>query len=66
MAQVKQLQGESCHLEYLKCNDGVRRHPAHCIYARGVGKNRTCTCKRNPKYNQTCRSSKHCDDYLEK
>lgn len=38
MARVRDMQGVPAHLEYLK-GDGKRRHPAHCIFHEGVGKN---------------------------
>lgn len=48
---VRHMQGVPAHLEILHSSDSVRRHPAHCMFAEGKGKSRTCV---NP----------HCDYYL--
>ena len=65
MAKVKQMQGVSAQLEYLK-SDGKRRHPSRCIYANGKGKERICECPQSPFYKQHCKSSVHCEYYEER
>lgn len=64
MARVRDMQGVSAHLEYLK-SDGKRRHPAHCIFHEGTGKNRICTNTQSELYNRNCKSAKNCDYYEE-
>ena len=66
MASVKQMQGVSSHLEYLKPNDGKRRHPAHCIFAEGKGENRICASLQSTIYQEHCRSAAKCDYYEER
>lgn len=65
MAKVKEMQGVPAHLEYLK-TDGKRRHPAHCVFHDGVGRNRICTNTQSDMYNRHCNTSKNCDHYKEK
>ncbi len=62
MAKVRQMQGVPAQLTYLK-SDGIRRHPAHCIFSEGTGQNRTCTNIHSPKFNMNCKSSKQCEYY---
>lgn len=64
MARVREMQGVSAQLEYLK-SDGNRRHPAHCIFHDGKGKARICTNPLSEKYYQNCNSAKRCDYYEE-
>ena len=66
MSRVSQMQGTPAHIEFLKSNDKVRRHPAHCIYAEGTGKSRICSCPQSKIYNMRCKSCKNCDYYEEK
>ena len=66
MPRVRNMQGTPAHIETLKNKDGVRRHPAHCIFAVGKGKNRICDCDQSPIWNSNCRSAKQCDYYSEK
>lgn len=65
MARVRDMQGVSAQLEYLK-SDGKRRHPAQCIFSRGVGGNRICTSPQSVIYYENCKSAKNCDYYEEK
>lgn len=66
MARVGEMQGVPAYIEFLKTNDKKRRHPAHCVYAVGKGKERVCDCPNNPKWREKCQSSARCDDYIEK
>lgn len=66
MARVRDMQGVSAHLTFLKKTDKTRRHPAHCIYASGKGKNRICTSEKSIMFNLNCKSSVHCENYKEK
>ena len=66
MARVRNMQGVSAHLEYLKTGESRKRHPAHCVYAVGNGKNRICDCPENPKWRQHCGSSSRCENYIDK
>ena len=61
--RVRDMQGTPAHIETLVSTDGVRRHPAHCLFANGRGKKRKCSCKRCPLYNQNCSSASRCDYY---
>lgn len=65
MATVRQMQGVSAHLEYLKPKD-KRRHPSHCIFADGPGKSRKCTSPQSRVYMQHCSTAAKCDYYEEK
>ncbi len=65
MAKVREMQGVPAHLEYLK-SDGKRRHPAHCIFSEGTGRNRICSNPQSAVYYKNCRTSKNCDYYEEK
>lgn len=60
---VRNMQGTPAHLETIKTTDGVRRHPAHCVYADGRGKQRKCSCKICPNYGCGCNSASRCDYY---
>lgn len=64
MAQVREMQGVPAHVEYLK-SDGKRRHPAHCIFHEGTGKNRICTNPQCEMYYEHCNSAKNCNYYEE-
>ncbi len=66
MPKVREMEGVSAQIVTLKTNDGVRRHPSHCIYAEGKGKQRLCTCPLSLIYNNNCKSSSKCDYYEEK
>lgn len=64
MARVRDMQGVPAQLEYLK-SDGKRRHPAHCTFHEGKGKNRICRNMNCHRFNQSCNSAKNCDYYEE-
>ena len=64
MPKVSQMQGVSAHLEVLK-SDGHRRHPAHCIYAIGKGKNRKCNNANYNNYQCECHSAVRCSAYAD-
>ena len=66
MARVGDMQGVSAHITVVKSNDGVRRHPAHCIFAEGKGKNRCCANEQSPIWKERCSSASKCDYYEEK
>ena len=64
MANVKQMQGVSSQLEFLKSNDGKRRHKARCIFYLKDGK--ICDCPHNLNfYNSACGGSSRCKYYEE-
>ena len=63
MARAREMQGVPAHIEVLKSNDGIRRHPSHCIYSVGKRTNRICDCPDSPKWRVHCSSSKNCDFY---
>lgn len=65
MPTVSQMQGVPAHLTTLK-SDGKRRHPAHCIFAEGKGKERKCTCPQCEMYIEHCSSAKNCNYYEER
>lgn len=65
MPKISQMQGVPAHLETLKSN-GIRRHPAHCIFAKGKGASRSCTSPLSPFYLQHCSSAAKCDFYKPK
>lgn len=65
MARVREMQGVSAHLEYLK-SDGKRRHPARCIFHEGTGKARICMNPQSNIYTEKCNTAKRCDYYEEK
>ena len=62
MARVRDMQGVTTHITTLK-SDGVRRHPAYCIFAEGKGKARICTCPQGLIYGKHCGSASKCDYY---
>lgn len=64
MARVRDMQGVSAHIEYLK-SDGKRRHSARCIFHDGTGKARICTNTQSSIYNRRCGSARCCDYYME-
>ena len=65
MANVKQMQGVSSQLEFLKSNDGKRRHKARCIFYLKDGK--ICDCPHNLNfYNSLCGGSSRCKYYEER
>lgn len=63
MANVSGMQGTPWHPEFLP-SDGKRRHPAHCKYHEGSGKNRICKNTKCTKYLTECKTAK-CDFYEE-
>jgi len=65
MPKVRQMQGVPAHLETLKVTD-KRRHPSHCVFHEGPGRNRICKCTVSPNYEIHCRSAAKCDFYKEK
>ena len=65
MPRVRDMQGVPAHIVALK-SDGIRRHPAYCIFAEGKGKSRICTCPQNPNYYKHCSSAAKCDNYEKK
>lgn len=62
MPRVRDMQGVPAQVTTLK-SDGVRRHPAHCIFAEGKGTSRCCTCPHSPVYLKHCKSAAKCDFY---
>lgn len=65
MAKVKQMQGVSSQLEFLKSNDGKRRDKRRCIFYEKATK--CCDCPHNLNfYNSLCGGSSKCDFYEEK
>ena len=62
MARVRDMQGVSAQIVTLK-SDGMRRHPAHCIFSDGKGASRICTCPQSPIYYKHCSSAAKCDFY---
>lgn len=64
MSKLAKMQGVSAHLVTLK-SDGKRRHPAHCVFSKGIGAQRTCGCEKCPKYCLRCTSATRCDYYKE-
>lgn len=66
MVRIRDMQGVPAHLEYLRTNDGIHRHPAHCIFAEGKGKNRICTSPQCQMFNKHCNSAAKCDYYEQK
>lgn len=65
MPRVREMQGVSAKIVTLK-SDGVRRHPAHCIFAEGKGKARICTCPHSSIYYENCNSASKCEFYERK
>lgn len=66
MSKIKQMQGVSAKLEFLRVTDNKKRHPAHCKYHKGTGKDRICNCKDNQNmYMFNCKSAKNCEYYEE-
>ena len=60
MSKVNLLQGEACHLEFLRMEEGEsKRHRARCIYFNK--KNEYCSA-----FCGKCRGSSHCDKYSER
>ena len=59
------MQGVPAHMETLQAG-GKRRHPAHCRFHEGKGKERICKCNRCNKYLLSCNSASKCDYYEEK
>ena len=60
------MQGVPAHLTTLrKPINEKRRHPAHCIYSKGTGKNRICTAVQCTTYDRNCRTSVHCEYYID-
>lgn len=66
MARVRDMQGVYAHITTIKTTDGVRRHPAHCIFAKGKGKDRYCNNEQSQKWKEHCRTASKCDFYEEK
>lgn len=65
MSKMSEMQGVPAHIEILKPKD-KRRHPAHCRFHEGNGKNRICHCDNNSNnYLLNCNSAKNCDYYEE-
>ena len=65
MARVRDMQGVPSHIVTLK-SDGKRRHPAHCIFAEGKGKERYCTNEQCPVWKNRCGTAAKCDFYEER
>ena len=65
MPTVKNMQGVSAQLEFLRKND-KRRHPAHCINAERIEGVRFCFCGLSPNNGKPCRTSKNCEFYEDK
>jgi len=61
---VRHMQGVSAQLEVLKVK-GPRRHPSHCKYHDGVGKNRVCNYISGHMYKKHCTSASKCDYYVD-
>ncbi len=60
---VRHMHGVPAQIKTLKSADGIRRHPAHCIFAEGKGKNRICTSPQCSVYYQHCSSASKCYYY---
>lgn len=54
---IKQMQGVSAHLEYLKIKDEPRRR--QCLYI----ENKICNCNESPVYLSKCAGRSHCSEY---
>lgn len=65
MARAREMQGVPAQKVALK-SDGVRRHPAYCIFAEGKGKARKCMCPQSPAYYDHCSSASKCQFYERK
>ena len=65
MARARDMQGVPAQIVTPKNNDNNRRHPSHCIYHEGKGKNRICKCERCGYYLSACHSAAKCDYYEE-
>lgn len=63
---IRHMQGVPAHLETLHSDDGVRRHPAHCMFAEGKGRSRICGNPHCEYYLLPCHSAKRCDYYEDK
>ena len=65
VARVGEMQGVPAHITTLK-SDGIRRHPAPCVFADGKGRARRCMCPQSPVFYGQCTSAAKCDFYKRK